>query len=90
MRKIVVGFLGCGNIGCGVWKLLNEFSADIRHRSQVDFSIKRVLVRDIAKKRDAAVPSALLTTDPGDITDDPEIQMVLEFMEKTPIRHIIH
>ena len=80
MRKIVVGFLGCGNIGCGVWKLLNEFSADIRHRSQVDFSIKRVLVRDIAKKRDAAVPSALLTTDPGDITDDPEIQMVLEFM----------
>ena len=80
MRRIVVGFLGCGNIGCGVWKLLKEFEADLLHRSGVQFDIKRILVRDIHKKRDQVVPEALLTTDPSQITDDPEIEMVLEFM----------
>ena len=80
MRTIVVGFLGCGNIGCGVWKLLNEFEADLGHRSGVRFDIRRILVRDIHKKRDQVVPEALLTTDPAQITDDPEIEMVLEFM----------
>lgn len=80
MRTISVGFLGCGNIGCGVWKLLNEFKADLLHRSDVEFDIKRILVRDVNKKRDQVVPPELLTTDPREITDDPAIEMVLEFM----------
>ncbi len=80
MRTITVGFLGCGNIGCGVWKLLKEFEGDIGHRAEVRFEIKRILVRNIHKKRDEIVPEALLTTDPAAVTDDPEIQMVLEFM----------
>ena len=80
MRAITVGFLGCGNIGCGVWKLLQEFSEEIGHRADVRFDIRRILVRDIHKKRDQTVPESLLTTDPAAITDDPEIEMVLEFM----------
>lgn len=80
MKTVTVGFLGCGNIGCGVWKLLNEFKADIAHRSGATFEIKRILVRDIHKKRDEIVPAELLTTDPAQVTDDPEIEMVLEFM----------
>ena len=80
MRTISVGFLGCGNIGCGVWKLLNEFKADLLHRSDVEFDIKRILVRDVNKKRDQVVPPELLTTDPSQVTDDPNIEMVLEFM----------
>ena len=80
MRRIVVGLLGCGNIGCGVWKLLKEFDADLLHRSGVQFDIKRILVRDVHKKRDQMVPQELLTTDPAQVTDDPEIEMVLEFM----------
>ena len=42
MRTVTVGFLGCGNIGCGVWKLLNEFKDDLLHRSGVVFDIKRI------------------------------------------------
>ncbi|MBQ6257082.1 MAG: homoserine dehydrogenase, partial [Clostridia bacterium] len=80
MRTVTVGFLGCGNIGCGVWKLLNEFKEDLLHRSGVVFDIKRILVRDVHKKRDAIVPENLLTTDPKEVTDDPAIEMVLEFM----------
>ena len=80
MRTITVGFLGCGNIGCGVWKLLREFGEELTHRSGVSFDIRRILVRNVNKVRDEAVPSELLTTDPGLVTDDPEIEMVLEFM----------
>ena len=80
MRKITVGFLGCGNIGCGVWKLLHEFEGDLQHRSNVAFEIKKILVRDIHKKRDEIVPVELLTTNPAEVTDDPEIEMVVEFM----------
>lgn len=80
MRTISVGFLGCGNIGCGVWKLLNEFRDDIRHRANVEFDIRKILVRDVHKKRDQIVPLELLTTDPSQVTDDPAIEMVLEFM----------
>lgn len=80
MRTMTVGFLGCGNIGCGVWKLLHEFEADLYHRSGVRFDVKRILVRDVNKRRDESVPAQLLTTDPAAITDDPEIQMVVEFM----------
>lgn len=80
MRTITVGFLGCGNIGCGVWKLLHEFEGDLQHRSNVVFKIKRILVRDIHKKRDEIVPVEYLTTNPAEVTDDPEIEMVVEFM----------
>ncbi|MBR1584868.1 MAG: homoserine dehydrogenase [Clostridia bacterium] len=80
MRTITVGFLGCGNIGCGVWKLLHEFEADILHRCGLKFDIKKILVRDVNKKRDQVVPRGLLTTSPADVTDDPAIEMVLEFM----------
>lgn len=80
MRNIIVGFLGCGNIGCGVWKLLSEFENDIHHRSNVHFQVKRILVRDMKKKRDEIIPEELLTTCAADITDDPEIEMVVEFM----------
>lgn len=80
MRTITVGFLGCGNIGCGVWKLLHEFEGDLQHRSNVAFQIKKILVRDIHKKRDEIVPVEYLTTNPAEVTDDPEIEMVVEFM----------
>ncbi|MBE5783122.1 MAG: homoserine dehydrogenase [Clostridiales bacterium] len=80
MRKITVGFLGCGNIGCGVWKLLHEFEKDLQHRSQVAFEVKKILVRDISKKRDEMIPAHLLTTEPKDVTDDPGIEMIVEFM----------
>ena len=29
MDKTVIGFLGCGNIGCGVYKLLETYGAEI-------------------------------------------------------------
>ena len=79
-RTITIGFLGCGNVGGGVWKLLNGFADDIAHRTGLRFSIKRVLVRSLAKKRDIDFPEGVLTDRVEDVLDDPEISIVLEFL----------
>lgn len=79
-RTITIGFLGCGNVGGGVWKLLNGFADDIAHRTGFRFSIKRVLVRSLAKKRDIDFPEGVLTDRVEDVLDDPEISIVLEFL----------
>lgn len=80
MKEIVIGFLGCGNVGGGVWELLQGFSAEIAHRDHVKIRVKKVLVRDPNKARSCSVPMELLTTNPNDVLFDPEISLVAEFM----------
>ncbi|MDD2647404.1 MAG: homoserine dehydrogenase [Eubacteriales bacterium] len=80
MKEVVIGFLGCGNIGCGVWELLQSFNKDIVHRDDVHITIKKMLVRDVNKQRNSPVPRELLTTEPDEVLSDPEITLVAEFM----------
>ena len=80
MKEIVIGFLGCGNVGGGVWELLQGFAPEIAHRDHVSIRVKKVLVRDPNKARSCSVPKELLTTVPEDVLCDPEISMVVEFM----------
>lgn len=80
MKEIVIGFLGCGNVGGGVWELLQGFAAEIAHRDHVTIRVKKVLVRDKSKQRSCSVPQEVLTTEPGDVLYDPEISLVAEFM----------
>lgn len=80
MKKVNIGFLGCGNIGAGVWRLLQEFGEEIGRREQLCFELRRVLVRDVHKARGVDLPKALLTDRPEDVLCDPQIEIVLEFM----------
>ncbi len=80
MKTITIGFLGCGGIGSGVWKLLEEMKEDIAHREGIAIRVKRILVRDLSKSREADIPAALFTTRPEEVLGDPEISLLLEFM----------
>ncbi|MBR3765110.1 MAG: homoserine dehydrogenase [Clostridia bacterium] len=80
MKDVVIGFLGCGNVGGGVWKLLEDFQKELAHRDNLRIRVKKVLVRDVNKSRTCAVPRELLTTDVSEIINDPEISIVVEFM----------
>ena len=80
MKQVVIGFLGCGNVGGGVWNLLENFSKEIAHRNHLSVKVKKVLVRDVKKARTCAVPAELLTTDVSEVISDPEISIVVEFM----------
>jgi len=81
MDKVVkIGFLGCGNIGSGVWRLLDGFADDLAHRAGVRFEVRKVLVRSLAKQRSIDFPENVLTDRVEDVLDDPEISIVLEFL----------
>ena len=80
MKEIVIGFLGCGNVGGGVWELLQGFAPEIAHRDHVQIRVKKVLVRDVNKARSCSVPAEVLTDNPNDVLFDPEISLVAEFM----------
>ena len=80
IQKVTIGFLGCGNVGSGVWRLLEGFAGDIAHRAGLTFYVKKVLVRSLDKDRGIDFPPGVLTTEPEDVLDDPEIEMVVEFL----------
>jgi homoserine dehydrogenase len=80
VKELVIGFLGCGNVGGGVWKLLQGFTEELAHRNHLTVRVKKVLVRSLNKHRSCGVPQELLTTNPDDVLLDPEITLVAEFM----------
>ncbi|MGI6555244.1 MAG: homoserine dehydrogenase [Bacillota bacterium] len=76
---IKIGMLGVGNIGTGVVKVLSSNGNDIEEKVGRRIQLESILVRDIKKKRAVDV-SHLLTTDPADILENPEIDIVVEVM----------
>lgn len=80
MEKTAVGFLGCGNIGCGVYRLIMEHGAAMEENEGVAFDVRRVLVRSLGKKRSIDVPQEIMTDCADDVLSDPRISIVMEFM----------
>lgn len=80
MDRIAIGFLGCGNIGCGVYRLLQTYGESMEANEGVGFTVKRMLVRDINRKRSLDLPKEALTDRAEDVLADPEISIVMEFM----------
>ena len=80
MKEIVLGLLGLGNIGGGVWDLIREFGDETAKRTGVKLRVKRALVLDKKIHGGKEVPDEVLTTDKNDILEDPEIQIVCEFL----------
>ena len=54
--------------------------AQIEENEGVGFEVRKILVRSLNKSRAWAIPSALLTDRPEDVLNNPEIDMVMEFM----------
>ncbi len=79
-KKIEIGILGLGVVGSGTVALLQENRAEIERKIGLPLHIKRIAVRDIDKERAVQVDHALLTTNPSEIIDDPEIDIVCELI----------
>lgn len=73
-RTIVVAVLGCGTVGGGVVARLLEQGHILGQPAR----LARVLVRDLSKPRFPAGIADLLTTDPRDVVDDPDVDIVVE------------
>lgn len=80
MKKTVkAALLGAGTIGTGVYALAGMLGDELVNKTGARLEIKRVLVRDVKKKRDG-IPDALLTDNWQEIVNDDEIDLVIEVM----------
>ncbi len=79
-RPVNLALLGCGTVGGGVIRLLHENSAYLATRVGAPLAVRRVLVRDLDKDRVPECDRSLLTTNPDDVLNDPEIDLVVEVM----------
>ncbi len=80
MRKINVGIIGFGNIGCGVVKILGLRKSLLTQKIETEIVIKKICDKDLTRKRDLVVDKSLLTTDAHEILNDPGIDIVVELM----------
>jgi len=54
------------------------WQAQLARRAGIELCLRRVLVRNVKKPRAVAVASELLTADPEEVLDDPDIQILVE------------
>ncbi len=78
--RIGVGLVGFGTVGTGVAKILLGNRALIQRRVGVPVELVRVADLDITRDRGVSLPPGMLTTDVGQILDDPSIDIVLELI----------
>ena len=76
--RIGIGLLGLGTVGAGVAAILN--TPEGRHPLIGDLQIAKVAVRDLNRPRPVELDPSLLTTDPQEVVDDPNVQVVVEVM----------
>ena len=77
-KAINVGLMGLGIVGSGVAATLQNQSDAIHSKVGFPIRLKKVLVRDGAKSREPGLAKGLLTTNPEEILDDDDIQVVVE------------
>ncbi|MBB6051848.1 homoserine dehydrogenase [Armatimonas rosea] len=80
MRQIKIGILGLGVVGSGTVRILQENAEAISRRVGAELVVKKIAVRNLAKDRDVAVDPALLTDNPFEVIDDPEIEILAELV----------
>ena len=78
--SIGIGMLGGGVVGSGVARVLIDKSETLGELAGRPLSLEGVLVRDAAKRRPNGPPAGLLTTEAGDILDNPRVDVVVEVM----------
>ena len=78
--EVNIGLMGLGTVGGGVAAALADNTDAIRRKTGRTVRLRKALVRDTAKVRQPVPPSGILTTNPEDILNDPEIQIVVEMM----------
>ena len=80
MEKVKIALLGLGNVGRGVWKILQSNGEEISKRCGYQVEVSKILVRNANKDRGIVVPDEIVTTNIDDVLNDGEIKVVVEVM----------
>jgi len=80
VRNIRIGMIGCGVVGQGIMRLLKENAASIEGRLGGKIEVRRIAARARGKDRGPFVPMSLVTYDPEEVINDPDVDIVVEVM----------
>ncbi len=80
MKEIQVGLIGFGTVGAGVVKILQSNADVIEKRMGTKIVLKRVADVDTTRDRQVSLTPGTLTPDARQVTDDPDIKIVMELM----------
>ena len=86
MNPINVGLLGLGTVGGGTLTVLRRNEAEITRRAGRAIRVKIAAVRDLEKaKAKYAGTDLTITTDPMQVVDNPEIDIIVEMIGGTDL-----
>ncbi|MFB3895870.1 MAG: homoserine dehydrogenase [bacterium] len=80
MKKINIGLIGFGTIGCGVVKVLSEKTDKLAQSAGTELHLKWVCDIDLSRAREVEVDPSKLTTDAKQVLNDPEVDIVIELI----------
>ncbi|GFO71309.1 homoserine dehydrogenase [Bathymodiolus japonicus methanotrophic gill symbiont] len=85
MKPVKVGILGLGTVGGGTVNVLKRNAHEISRRAGREIIITRASARDLTRDRICDTQDLALSTDPYDIINDPEIEIILELIGGTSL-----
>ncbi len=80
MKPVKVGVLGLGTVGGGTVNVLKRNAEEIARRAGRQIVVTRASARDLSLQRICDTQDINLTTDPFEIVNDPEIEIVVELI----------
>jgi homoserine dehydrogenase len=80
LKPVKVGVLGLGTVGGGTVNVLKRNAAEIARRAGREIIITRASAKDLSRQRICDTQGIALTTDPFEIINDPEIEIILELI----------
>ena len=80
MKPVRVGVLGLGTVGGGTVNVLKRNAAEIARRAGREIVITRASAKDLSKARICDTLGIALTTDPFEIINDPDIDIIVELI----------
>ena len=89
MRTVKVGLIGLGTVGGGVVEILGKHSEDLRRHAGVDIEVARLCDRDSSRVEALGLDPSLFTDDYTTITNDPEVDIVIELIGGTGVARTV-
>ena len=79
-RTIRLGLIGCGTVGSGVIRILQDNREVIAKRTGCEISVLKIAVGSLSDPRYVEVPEEMLTTDTRELINHPQVDIVVEVM----------
>jgi homoserine dehydrogenase len=80
VEPVKVGLLGLGTVGGGTVNVLARNAAEIARRTGRGIEVTHAAVRDLKRARICDTSSVVLTTDPYEVVNSPDVDVVVELI----------